>query len=237
MKKLFILAIMAASTASFAQGIVGPKVGLNINNFQNTNTNVDPVTGEKEEADGFSTSVTPTLGVVFNAQIGEYFALRPEILWVQRGSKLMIDINNTSEKIKIVTNYVEIPFNLVGRIPAGPGKVEIFAGPAVGYNLGGKYKSSTPLIEAGKVKGADEPASGGEKNTLYMNYLNVSLNFGVGYNWNGLVFQAGYNLGLSNLTAHPEVRDDQKLVDERNNDVLKASAVTFGVAYLFGNKD
>ena len=108
MKKLLTIALLAASAASFAQGLIGPKIGLNFSNIKNTKT----PTGNT--ADDYSYVVTPSAGIVFNAQIGEHFAIRPEVLWVQRGANLKDSA--TSQNTKIVTNYVEVPFNLVGRI-------------------------------------------------------------------------------------------------------------------------
>jgi hypothetical protein len=223
MKKLLTIALLAASTAAFAQGIIGPKVGLNISSFKDTKI---PDGGKATE---FKSLLTPTLGVVFNARLGDIISLRPEVLFVQRGYQLEVAGKTSTTRL----SYAEIPLNVVGCIPAGPGKVEISAGPAAGYMFGGKRK--TDGADDVTIKGEDFPKTP-EKNTAYVNYLNVSLNFGVGYNWKGLIFQVGYNLGLSNFNPHYEDRDSQAEKD-RGKDVTKASAVTFGSTYLFGGKD
>jgi len=221
MKKLFIIALCAASTTSFAQGIIGPKVGLSISNFRDTKS-----TGGTTD---YNAVIAPQVGVMFNARLGDVISLRPEILYVQRGAKVS-GFGGTST---ILLSYAELPFNVVGAIPVGPGKIEIFAGPSVGYLFGGKVK--TPFGDF-KVKGEDEPTNGGAPDEAYFNYLNVSMNMGVGYNWKGLIFQVGYNLGFSNLAPHAEDRDSPA-EEARKDNVTKASAVTFGVAYLFGGKE
>lgn len=223
MKKLFTLALLAASSAAFAQGIIGPKVGLNLSTFKDTKV------PSGATATDYKTIITPELGIVFNARLGDIISLRPEIMYVQRGTKVTYTGGSATTRL----NYAEIPFNIVGCIPAGPGKVEISAGPAAGYMFGGKRKVDG--YDDIKIKGEDQPTTP-EANTSYSNYLNVSLNFGVGYNWKGLIFQVGYNLGLSNLNPHYEDRNS-KAEENRSDNVTKASAVTFGLTYLFGGKE
>ena len=70
--------------------------------------------------------------------------------------------------------------------------------------------------------------------TTFINPFNGSLNFGVDDKFdNGILIQAGYNLGLSNLTPHYE---DSKKEEDRSKDFTTASAFNLSVAYLFGGK-
>gem|GEM_PF-1030254 len=249
--------MLLASSTVFSQGLIGPKVGLNINSinyvkyqsqaadvFYNPNFVIE---SQSQVADlSSSKTLNPSVGIVLNVQIGEYFAIRPELLWVQRGGYredltysgfFGTPIVTGHETAKITMNYVEIPLNLVGRYPVGPGKIELFAGFAAGHNLGGTYK--TPSKNQ-KILTGYEPSPTtswiytDEQDRFYFNSFNMSLNFGLGYNLKGLIFQAGYNMGLSNMTARPA---DKKYNTLRNNNVLRSSAITFGVAYLFGGKE
>ncbi|MDB5274677.1 MAG: hypothetical protein JWO58_3044 [Chitinophagaceae bacterium] len=223
MKKVLLsLFAIALSTASFSQGIIGPKIGMSLSHARDTKV---PSGGT---ASTYQTLLTPQAGIMFNARLGDVISLRPEILYSQRGFK------TTSAGTTYTTrfSYVEVPFNVVGGIPVGPGKIEIFAGAAAGYLFGGKITGGSTDFT---IKGEDQPKTP-DANTSYYNYLNVSLNFGLGYNYKGLIFQAGYNLGLSNINPHFEDRDSQQEKD-RSNDVTKLSGFTFGLAYLFGGKE
>ncbi|HSZ72815.1 MAG TPA: porin family protein, partial [Cytophagaceae bacterium] len=216
--------VLALSTASYAQGIIGPKIGMSLSRAKDTKV------PSGSTANTYTTLLTPQAGIMFNARLGDVISLRPEILYSQRGFKTSQGSTNYTARF----SYVEIPFNVVGGIPAGPGKVEIFAGAAAGYLFGGKVTGGTTDYT---IKGADQPQpQQANDKSAYYNYLNISLNFGLGYNYKGLVFQAGYNLGLSNINPHFENRDSQAEKD-RSNDVTKLSGFTFGLAYLFGGKE
>jgi len=231
MKRVLLSLLMLAglSSASYAQGIIGPKVGMSFSTARDTKV------PDGQESIDYQTIITPQIGVVFNARLGDYVSLRPEILYSQRGFKA----SGTGFTAKGRFNYLEIPFNVVGTIKAGPGKVEVFAGPSVGYLFGGKMKfdafgSSQDL----NIKGEDRPSNYGTtpSDNIYFNYLNVSMNMGLGYNWKGLIFQAEYNLGLSNITPHAEDRDSEE-ESNRGDSVTKFSSINLAVIYLFGGKD
>jgi hypothetical protein len=224
MKKIVLSLLMLAglSSASYAQGIIGPKVGMSFSNAKDTKT------PDSTQANSYGSIITPQLGIVFNARLGDYVTLRPEILYSQRGMKLTQAGTTYTARF----NYLEIPFNVVGTIPAGPGKVEVFAGPSVGYLFSGKVKTD---VKNFGIKGEDQPTKPDPDN-VYYNYLNVSMNMGLGYNWKGLIFQAEYNLGFSNINPHFENRDSQAEKD-RSSSVTKFSSINLAVIYLFGGKD
>lgn len=223
---LFVLA--GLSTASYGQGIIGPKVGLSFATA--TDTKVE----EGGSTQDYKTIVTPQLGVVFNARLGDYVSLRPEILYSQRGFKL----TDNGYTFKARMNYLEIPFNVVGTFKAGPGKIEVFAGPSVGYLFGGKIKSDVPNSKDLTIKGEDQPTDYNPltADQVYFNYLNVSMNAGLGYNWKGLIFQAEYNFGFSNINPHHEDRDSNA-EQNRGDNVTKLSSINLAIIYLFGGKD
>jgi len=241
MKKRFLLtalSVLGLASVSFAQISFGPKLGVGINKF------VDVKTPSDQPSYDYSYLVVPQIGVVLNAQFGNHFAVRPELLYTQRGtiSKTSATIFGSSINYegRMRISYLELPINLVGSVHAGPGNVELFAGPSFGYVLGGKsHEEVTGFINDtrdGKVIGKKQPSDydASTDDDTYINPLNVSLNFGAGYKFdNGLLIQLGFNLGLSNLNPHSADSDTE---DERNNTIIKSNAFTLGVAYLFGGK-
>lgn len=230
MKKLVLSLFMLAgiSTSSYAQGIIGPKVGMSFATA--TDTKVPDNTSTQD----YKTIITPQLGIVFNARLGDYVSLRPELLYSQRGFK----ISNGGYTANARFNYLEIPFNVVGTFKAGPGKIEVFAGPSVGYLFGGKIKSNVANSKDITIKGEDEPSNYNPitADDIYFNYLNVSMNAGLGYNWKGLIFQAEYNYGFSNINPHYENRDSPQ-ESNRGDYVTRFSSINLAVIYLFGGKD
>ena len=226
MKKtlLTFLFVAAVSSASFAQVSFGPKLGLGISNLKDTKTS-------NGSATSYSAIITPIVGVVLNAQLTDNFAIRPELLFLQRGAKGDLGGGTT---LHYRASYIEVPINLVGGFQAGPGKLEAFVGPSFGFGLGGHYKvEGNGFSNSGSIKAKKMPENF-SGNNIYMNPINVSLNFGIDYKFdNGLLFQLGYNLGFSNIAPHYA---DSNLESKRNEDVTKASSVNFGIAYLFGGK-
>jgi hypothetical protein len=225
MKKtvLSFLFATAVSTATFAQVSFGPKLGLGISTLKDTKVS-------SGSASAYSAIVTPQIGVVLNAQLTDNFAIRPELLYLQRGSKESFPGGTTTYRV----GYVELPINLVAGIQAGPGKVEVFAGPSFGFGLGGHYKvEGNGISNSGSIKSKKQPETY-TGNDMYTNAFNASLNFGLDYKFdNGLLIQVGYNLGLTNTSPHFA---NSTLESNRSKDVTKASAVNFAVAYLFGGK-
>ncbi len=68
MKKIVLSLLMLAglSSASYAQGIIGPKVGMSFSNAKDTKT------PDTTQALSYGSIITPQLGIVFNARLGDY---------------------------------------------------------------------------------------------------------------------------------------------------------------------
>lgn len=243
MKKIFLLtafSVLVLGSVSFAQVSFGPKLGMGLSKF------LDVKRPSEDQSYDYSYIVVPQVGVLLNAQLGDHFALRPELLYTQRGTSaksstiIFGDTYNYTGNIRI--SYLELPINFVGSLKAGTGNVELFAGPSLALVLGGKSKEEVngPSLHEtrdGNVIAGTQPEGyydfGNNKNT-YFNPFHVSLNFGAGYKFdNGLLIQLGYNLGLSNLSPHFE---DSSEEDKRKDRVVKSNAFTLGIAYLFGGK-
>lgn len=228
MKKIilsaFVLGAMLVAGNTMAQVSVGPKIGLNLSSMTNQD-NFFGTTDPKSKV-GFQ------VGGMLNAQINDYFAIRPELLFNNVGTKLDFGSGVTGT---INTNYLSIPVNFVGSYPISDNfKIQAFAGPYAAFGLGGKYKIEGPGGSTdGSIKMKKDP--GTSTNTdQYLNSLDFGLNFGLGFQYTSFVFTANYGLGLTNLEPH---YSDSASEDQRGNFGKSYNRnITFGVAYLFGGK-
>ena len=247
MKRTFLSALVIAVTSSslFAQVSFGPKIGGGLSTLKDTKIPAGVTDGT------YKSIITPQVGVIVNIQMGKMLALRPELLYLQRGtqgssSESYSSYGQTytySSKSTTRISYIELPVNVALGCKVGPGRLEGFAGPAFALALGGKSKfetdysgvstSETFTIKSGKDP--QDPNNPSYTNTDgHINPLNISLNFGIDYKFdNGFLIQAGYNLGLSNINPH---YSNSNLESHRNDYITKASAFNLAIGYLFGGK-
>ncbi|MGN6645250.1 MAG: porin family protein [Cytophaga sp.] len=228
MKKTILSALtvgfLFVANSTFAQVTVGPKLGLNISKIS-----ADANSGLPEDA---KSKIGFQVGGMLNAQLNDYFAIRPELLFNNVGSKF----EQSGATMTVNTNYLSLPVNFVGQYPVSDNfKLQAFAGPYAALGLGGKYKIESDFGNSdGSVKMAKVPSNGGASNTWYMNSLDFGLNFGIGAQISSFVVTANYGLGLTNLTPHYK---DSAAEDTRKDDgKLYNRNITIGVAYLFGGK-
>lgn len=142
-----------------------------------------------------------------NIYAGQNFAIQPGISLQGKGGKL------EEAGIKSTTNLmsIEIPVNAVYYIPTGAsGSLFLGAGPYVGFNIAGQNKTGDTKTDLEFGSGLTE--------TKVVDY---GANFQGGYKFaNGFLINAGYGLGLGNLSNAANVTS--------NNRVL-----SFGVGFEF----
>ncbi|GEM68505.1 hypothetical protein SMI01S_21110 [Sphingobacterium mizutaii NBRC 14946 = DSM 11724] len=199
------LSIFAAN----AQTSYGLKAGLNLGKI----TNYD------------SQKFNPSYFVTGFADIplAGRFSIQPGISLQSKGTKFVDAIPNwdqtNSEPYASSLNVmsIEIPVNAVYYVPVGTGDVFLSAGPYLGYNLSGKLKNSK--LNSNATNSRDVEFSGNNK---MMNRWDAGINFAVGYKLsNGLLIQAGYGLGLTNLNASSHSKD------------FSSRTINFGVGFQF----
>jgi len=137
-----------------------------------------------------------------------------------KGSKFKVSEGGDSGSQSTNVMSIEIPVNAVYSIPAGPGSVFLGAGPYVGYAVSGKYKWEANIGGEKESDDAKIDFSGDDKD---MNAFDAGINFLAGYKLaNGFLINAGYGLGLSNLTP-------------KNDADVKSShrVLSFGIGFQF----
>jgi hypothetical protein len=142
-----------------------------------------------------------------NISAGQNFAIQPGISLQGKGGKEEI------EGLKTTTNLmsIEIPVNAVYYIPTGTsGSLFLGAGPYVGFNISGQTKVGDVKTDIDFGSELDE-----------MKVVDYGANFQGGYKFsNGFLINAGYGLGLGNLSNSNNIK--------ANNRVL-----SFGVGFEF----
>ena len=199
-KTLLLLALIVASTATFAQTTsFGIKAGLNSSKLTVSATGGSIST---ESLVGFHVGGVVDIGF-------ETFSIQPGLLFSTKGGK------SSSEEgtDKVTLNYLEVPVNFLYKVPAGDGKVIFGAGPYLGYGLSGKSKSSD---------GTSTDVTFGSTTDDVKN-PDFGFNFLAGYQFSqGFALNVNYGLGLANLS-----NDDAGVNLKTKNQVLSFSLTYF----------
>lgn len=172
------------------------RAGLIVGGLLANNTRPDNRQNLNGETWNYSYGALPSFsaGIVSNLPMGKLLSLRPEIIYIRKGSKIDGTNNSASWINKISINYVEIPFNVVFNAPTRTGKFYIGAGPYLAYGLSGKliYGQTGQKVKLGV--GSSNPA------TIQVNRWDYGVTSLAGYELkNGFFLNAHYSLGLNNV--------------------------------------
>lgn len=205
MKKVFsVIVAISISAASFSQVSVGVQ---GIANLSNAKTEIEDVVSAAKSA-----SLLPGVGVVAEFAFGKNISIRPGINFLQHGFKLKGEINGDSEggassakfEGKNVLNYIQLPVNVVYRIPFAKHQLQIGAGAYAGYGISGKSKITVTLdgqeMEGGTI---EENPFKNEGEGLKRSDFGVSALAGIRFS-NGVFANLGYQLGLSGISGDEE---------------------------------
>lgn len=190
-----VCAVAQEATASkMAFGIQG---GLGFGNASGDSAKAGP--GEtKKMRMGF-------LGGAFvEFKLGSQFALRPELMYVQKGVKYEADAG--SEKLTAKVDYLEVPI-LFAWAPEMQGKMQaqVFAGPYVAMLMGAKWKGEG-FTGADSIFNTEEDVKDSTKS------IDFGLTFGAGFGYKvspkgELFFNVRYDYGMTKIDDHAEPAD------------------------------
>jgi hypothetical protein len=148
----------------------------------------------KSETDNEKTNSKSILGfaagITAKLPVGNHFTIEPGLNFLQKGGKDKQDQYTAN----VTLDYLEMPVNLVYNTGGKSGKFFIGAGPSIAYAVFGKVKAENGGVAASvKLKFGNGPDDD-------LKPMDLGANFITGYRlWNGIVFGANYNIGLSNL--------------------------------------
>ena len=199
---LFFAAVFAAVTASAQIQIsYGPRLGINLAKWH---------AEDLDDAGEIKNRLGYLGGAVFEIRFNENFAIQPEINFLQKGVKYSETdtlFGNYSSSADVSFNFLEVPVTLkVGR-SFGIARVDLLAGPSLGYGLSGKTRNT--YIINGKT----------EKEEFTINFkdseisrIDVSLQIGAavsfGLGESARLFVDGrYLLGFTNVMSSSDSED------------------------------
>ncbi|MCT1532774.1 PorT family protein [Sphingobacterium daejeonense] len=207
MKKLLLTmgAAFLLAAGAQAQTSYGLKAGVNLGKYSNLGS---------DQSNNVSFHVTGFADIPVASQ----FSIQPGVSLQGKGTKFTGSLDNSSAEYTRNVMSLEVPVNAVYYIPAGAGNVFLGAGPYVGFNISGKDKLKGDLAGYTGETEWDLEFSGDNKD---MNLIDAGVNFLGGYKFNnGLLINAGYGLGLSNLNPG-------------DGDKVNSRTLSFGLGFQF----
>lgn len=194
-------AALLLAAAAQAQTGFGLKAGVNFPSYSY---------GSSDELSDTKSTVNFHVTGYLDARLAPGFYIQPGVSLQGKGAKFAeATIMGTTYDVSQNTMWLDVPVNFVGKFPAGAGNIFLGAGPYVGFGLSGKNKlnsqdgdgdfSSTTLNEFSF--GKDETLKG----------TDFGINFLAGFKLgNGLLLNANYGLGLTNIAGAKNLSDEIK---------------------------
>lgn len=242
MKKLLLsaLAVCFFAGSTLAQISFGPKIGVNISKY---GYNYKESWAEPDIKFRFGQSV----GAVVNIQLLDFLAFQPSASFTVKGVAYDVSSWESGNAVytgydRVRVTYFEVPLNFAASINLGPGSIQVFAGPYVALalvgrnvwdyeeNIGGireTFKDTEKVKFKNNVSEADEDVTGV---SFYQKPLDLGVDFGIGYQYNHLLFNIGFAMGLLNLqpdlTSHQNF--DPKDYKYSNRTIFITAAWLFG---------
>jgi opacity protein-like surface antigen len=179
----FVLFSLLFTGVAMSQGL-GFKAGLNM-----ANLSTDQDDFESDSKLGFQ------VGAFYELAVGEDLTVRPGLLYSGKGA------NDPDSEGDISLSYLDIPIDLLYKVPVGSNHLGIHAGPYIGILLS-----------------AD---GGGEDIKEFVKSTDFGLNIGLGYELQNIIIDINYGLGLSSI-------DDS---DDLEQSSIKNTNISFTVGY------
>jgi hypothetical protein len=195
MKKLLLsfAAFTALYTSANAQIGFAPEVGLNISSVR------EKVFGDK--VDGIKSRPGFKIGASVDLPIVGGLSIQPGLFYSMKGGKYKDEYSvgsiTTTTESKLTLSYLEVPVNVVYKFSREKQGFFVFAGPYVGYAIGGKTKVKTTTGSLSSENTEDVDFGGDKGDTKR---LDVGANVGLGYMISaGGFVRAQYGHGFANL--------------------------------------
>lgn len=192
-----ILAFANLKSQTYIQG------GLNLANITKTNS------GQTEK-----NNILPSFnaGILARFDLSETVDLESGLLLTGRGSKAETYFNGGADYVKAKFNplYVEVPLNLIVKIPLDKTSGIFFnAGPYVAIGVGGKSKTESkfgPLSSSSSSSikfSNDDPFTSQQDDAAYdkLKRFDFGVNIGGGFQFEHILLKVNYGLGFAKINS------------------------------------
>lgn len=190
-----VIAFAAFTVSAQIQISYGPRVGVNLAKWA---VDSEDEIGDIKNRLGFLG------GAVFEIRFNENFAIQPEINFLQKGVKTEFSETDTlfgdySSSADVFFNYLEVPVTLKVGKSFGVARVDVLAGPSLGYGLSGKTKNTYTINGVTEKEEFDIDFKDDEISRIDVSLqIGAAVSFGLGESAR-LFVDGRYLLGLSNL--------------------------------------
>lgn len=180
-------------------------------------------------------------GFLADIHLLKRFHLQPQLVISKKGDKIKYETDFNGYEIKTLNTislaYLELPLNLLYKIPLRNGKLAVGGGPYFAKALSGRYREITTTTDRttssetrkqGSIqfKNEEDLNVASNERAYYYKEQDAGLNFTAGYECrSGLLFNINYSLGLTKLYTFS--------FDQFRNDSRKNSYFGLSAAYLF----
>lgn len=206
-----MIVALATCFSANAQVTVTPKIGLTISSL-----------GYSEDVKDVSARTSMQLGVAFDFGVTSSFSIQPELLYIQKGNKI-VNVVKTGTVTKTTTtylhiNYLEIPVLAKAKFGNEDTEFYITGGPSLGIGLSADFRTvvATSLIPS--VSTTDKVELGTADDALFKRF-DLGLQLGVGVVLRGFTFEVRYGSSIVNIINDPD----------KDPDALKAYNRTLGI--------
>ncbi|WP_069659987.1 outer membrane beta-barrel protein [Arcticibacter eurypsychrophilus] len=221
MRKIILLAAVtliggAAIAQSTSPTKFGLKVGIALPKYHFTNT----------DGDDYETEANTNFNVTGYADlpIASGFSVQPGISLQGKGSKTTGSAFGVNGVSKDNSLYVEIPVNLVGKVPLGVTGASLYlgAGPYAAFAVSGERKLTVESGGSSSESTSDLNFGNGDNDDFKSGDFGVNILGGIQLN-SGFNFGANYGIGLSDI--RPGNNNDNGKITNR--------VLSFNVGYSF----
>jgi hypothetical protein len=212
LKKAFLMLLCSSAVliANAQKSSFIIKGGLNI---ANVSTSSD---GDIEDAKSLTSF---HVGVVGDFPLAKVFSFQPGILFTGKGTKMQNGNESDANYFKFTSNpyYIEIPANLVFKLPLGETKLFAGAGPYLGIGIAGKNKGKGKFLGTPFETESDIEFNNDDPTTLNfeedaglgrMRRFDYGLNGLAGIEFKNMLFSVNYGHGLAKLQSGSDNSSD-----------------------------
>lgn len=218
-----LIAAILAITSYAQESNIFVKGGVNIANISIADN------GSYDDANSL---VSFHAGLIADLPVSKYFSFQPGLLFTGKGTKAQKGQPSDATYFKSTSNpyYVELPVNLVAKIPLASKESNFFlgAGPYIAAGIGGKNKSQGKIFGASFNSEKSIDFSNDDPTTLdyeegaglgIIKRFDYGLNGTAGFELNSLLLSVNYGYGLAKLNSG----------SNNNNDKNKHRVLSFSV--------